>query len=131
MTTKIFNEGELLTAADVNNFLVNDDEALSEEATEMLASFEKLLTKIENIKTNSSHEALNPDRIYRHDMKDYSPMNNPSLREWTAIFHPNIEILYVVTTSNLTLNSTTVKLQDNKLKISEPTTFSVYFKIKE
>lgn len=134
MTTKIFKEGEVLTAADVNQFLVNDDEtdaqtqAIIDEANRMKAQLETL--------TASAPPTQPAGRLYRFDLADYDEAKHTSSskRDWTAIFPDSVEIVYLAV-QHTAIDSTNTRIEGNKVMLPRisgkiaPT--SVYFRIKE
>lgn len=134
MTTKIFKEGEVLTAADVNQFLVNDDEtdaqtqAIIDEANRMKAQLETL--------TASAPPTQPAGRLYRFDLTDYDEAKHTSSskRDWTAIFPDSVEIVYLAV-QHTAIDSTNTRIEGNKVMLPRisgkiaPT--SVYFRIKE
>lgn len=134
MTTKIFKEGEVLTAADVNQFLVNDDEAdtqtqaIIDEANRMKAQLETL--------TASASPTQPAGRLYRFDFTDYDEAKHTSSskRDWTAIFPDSVEIVYLAV-RHTAIDSTNTRIEGNKVMLPRisgkiaPT--SVYFRIKE
>lgn len=135
MTTKIFKEGEVLTAADVNQFLVNDDEtdaqtqAIIDEANRMKEQLQTL--------TASAPPTQSAGRLYRFDFTNYDEAKHTSSskRDWTAIFPDTMEIVYLAVDRLATIDSTTTRIEGNKVILPRingkiaPT--SVYFRIKE
>lgn len=134
MTTKIFKEGEVLTAADVNQFLVNDDEtdaqtqAIIDEANRMKEQLQTL--------TASAPPTQSAGRLYRFDFTNYDEAKHASSskRDWTAIFPDSVEIVYLAVQHNA-IDSTNTRIEGNKVMLPRisgkiaPT--SVYFRIKE
>lgn len=134
MTTKIFKEGEVLTAADVNAYLVNDDststetQAIIDEANRMKAQLETL--------TVSAPPTQPAGRLYRFDFADYDEAKHTSSskRDWTAIFPDSVEIVYLAV-RHTAIDSTNTRIEGNKVMLPRisgkiaPT--SVYFRIKE
>lgn len=134
MTTKIFKEGEVLTAADVNQFLVNDDEAdtqtqaIIDEANRMKEQLQTL--------TASAPPTQPTGRLYRFDFTDYDETKHASSskRDWTAIFPDSVEIVYLAV-QHSAIDSTNTRIEGNKVMLPRisgkiaPT--SVYFRIKE
>lgn len=135
MTTKIFKEGEVLTAADVNQFLVNDDEAdtqtqaIIDEANRMKAQLETL--------TASAPPSQPAGRLYRFDFADYDEVKHTSSskRDWTAIFPDTMEIVYLAVDDRASIDSTTTRIEGNKVMLpridNKIATASVYFRVKE
>lgn len=135
MTTKIFKEGEVLTAADVNQFLVNDDktdaqtQAIIDEANRMKAQLETM--------TDSAVPTQPAGRLYRFDFTNYDEAKHTSSskRDWTAIFPDTMEIVYLAVDDRASIDSTTTRIEGNKVMLPRisgkiaPT--SVYFRIKE
>ncbi|WP_298635003.1 hypothetical protein [uncultured Mobiluncus sp.] len=137
MTTKTFKQGELLTAADVNEYLVNDTAVPNEEADALAAKFQELLAKLEST-TPSIPQVSEPDRLYRFDFDTYDVEKHKksSLRDWTAVFPDCIEIVYVAIPGyKVIIDNTTVIMSGQKLKITpqDDNTVkrsSVYFRLR-
>lgn len=135
MTTKTFKEGEILTAADVNDFLVNDEgdttqtQPVLDNANNLKAQTESMVATVPTFKAT--------DRLYRFDFTDYDEAKHKSSskRDWTAIFPDTMEIVYLAVDRLATIDSTTTRIEGNKVMLPRingkiaPT--SVYFRIKE
>ncbi|WP_297724204.1 hypothetical protein [uncultured Mobiluncus sp.] len=136
MTTKQFRPGELLTAQDVNQYLVNDDTP-DAGATAIVEQFQALIARIEAAQSTLP-SVKDKAKLYRFSFDDYNRGSKPSLRDWTAIFDDAIEIVYVAVTPGYTVNNTNTIISGNKLKIPAtnsivndwPFKTDVYFRIK-
>lgn len=136
MTTKTFKEGEILTAADVNDFLVND-EGDTTQTQPVLDNANNLKAQTEAmVATVPTFEAT--DRLYRFDFDDYDETKHTSSskRDWTAIFPDTVEIVYLAIRS-ATIDSTNTRIEGQKVLLPRNATTkkiypsSVYFRIKE
>lgn len=138
MTTKQFSEGELLTAADVNNFLVNDDEALGATAETVIKSYQDTLSGLDSVQAKIPQSPQSPkgkEPIYAFTPTDWET-GNTSLRDWTFLFDDSIEIVYV--TTPLTVTNQTAKIDGSRVLVPKYGTgtsgkpmCTIYFKIKE
>lgn len=134
MTTKIFKEGEVLTAADVNQFLVNDDEA-DAQTQAIIDEANRMKEQLQTLKA-SAPPTQPAGRLYRFDFTNYDEAKHTSSskRDWTAIFPDSVEIVYLAV-QHTAIDSTNTRIEGNKVMLPRisgkiaPT--SVYFRIKE
>lgn len=105
-TSKIFKPGELLTAADVNEYLVNDPEEIDSKVSALEAQISDFIAQITNLEAQLAdvdagaelHMAfLIDETTYDHSTFTNHDVNKTGYQQlFAARFPSNIEILYVI-----------------------------------
>lgn len=123
MTTKVFKPGDLLTASDVNNYLVND----SEEADSLVNNCKVSLNDLKQQVTAETlkHEndiVENALQVYIISASNYD-MSKRNLKAktveiWQAAFPANVEIVAAVmlTSDNNFNDAVHVKIENNTVQ---------------
>lgn len=111
MPTKTFHDGEILTAADVNNYLVNDPSTLTRAIEETQTA----------IKTVEEHLAANPPGphldygrifyLFGKEYKSFRKGRQPELKEDGLIVFPEFcEVLLYHNPENITIEKNVIKI---------------------
>lgn len=111
LPTKTFHDGEILTAADVNNYLVNDPIALTKAIEETQSA----------VKEAAGYLAANPPGphldygrilyLFRKDYKSFRKGRQPELKEDGLIVFPEFcEVLLYHNPGNITIERNIIKI---------------------
>lgn len=109
MPTKTFRDGEILTAADVNNYLVNSPAALNQAIEETTQAITTLET---NLKQNPPGPHLNYGRIlylFSKNYKSFRKGREPEIKEDGVIVFPEFcEVVLYHNPGNVTIKKNIV-----------------------
>lgn len=111
MPSKTFRDGEILTAADVNNYLVNDPAALTNAIEETRAAVQAVEAHLE---ANPPGPHLDYGRIlyiFGKKYKSFRKGRQPELREDGLIVFPEFcEVLLYHNPGNITIDRNIVRI---------------------